>query len=89
MRGAARLVAVGLFVAGVAIIFVVFFMARGLFSHPLIGGNPADALLDRLGEAALVMLFRVLLLIVMSICGALIASKGVQMYLATLPHDDR
>jgi hypothetical protein len=89
MKGAARLIGVGLFCAGVVIIFVVFFMARGLYAAPLIGHNPNDALIDRLGEAAVTMLIRVLLLIVMSICGALLAGKGVQIYMATLPPEDR
>ena len=82
-----RLIGVILFVVGVLLILSVFVMARGLFNQPLVARDAKTALLDRLGIAAVTMVWRALLLLVMSVCGALIGSKGVQLYIASIPHD--
>jgi uncharacterized membrane protein len=87
MTKTTRMIGVILFAIGVMLILSVFFMARGLFDQPLVAKDAKTAILDRLGVAAVTMVWRALLLIVMSVCGALIGSKGVQLYIASIPHD--
>lgn len=77
------------FLGGIALLLVTFRMAYDLFSLPpdqvlkLKPGqeiNPSET-----GQAAFVLIFRMLMLIVMSIIGAVIANRGIKLY-ASRPH---
>ena len=81
-----RILGILVFLAGIAILVVVFVMAYHFFTSPnsqiQIASQPnsQQAPTTQLGASALRMLARILALIVMAIAGSLIASKGMHLY---------
>ena len=81
-----RILGMLVFLAGIAILVVVFVMAYHFFVSPgsdiQIAAQPGsrEAPTTQLGASALRMLARILALIVMAIVGSLIASKGIHLY---------
>jgi hypothetical protein len=81
----ARVVGLIVFLAGVAILSLVFFRAHHLFSTPPPGftANHAGQGLTTSGlsEAALTLVAQIGLLFIMTLVGSLMAGRGVQLYL--------
>jgi hypothetical protein len=83
-KGVAALV----FLIGIAALVTVFVNAVGLFQAPVAGlglplakGQAPPAALN-LGVALIQLLYKLLVLIVMTVAGSLIASKGIHLYQA-------
>ena len=89
-----RLVGIFVFLCGVGLLVFVFWMAYSFFYAPLgqlptapAHGSTAPAS-SQLGSKALALLARIGLLVVMTIIGSVMASRGVQLYFAAV-HDTR
>ena len=76
------------FLGGIALLLITFKMAYDLFSIPpdqVLKLKPGQELnVNDTGQAAFVLLFRMLMLLVMSIVGSVIANRGIKLY-ATRP----
>lgn len=76
------------FLAGVGLIAVAFWQAYVLYSTPpslalgIEAGQPLD--LSKAGDRVFALVWRALLLLVMTIVGSSIASRGIKMYQASL-----
>lgn len=89
---AGRLIGMLVFLAGVALLFLVFYIAYHLFNMPAaealglkITGDPKhDPAATTIGAQFAVLLFRVAYLFVMSAAGSLIANKGINLYFSAL-----
>ena len=72
------------FLGGVALIVTTFTLARGMFSvspEDAMGIKPGQTLdINRVMAAALGVLMRVVLLIVMAGIGSIVASRGIKLY---------
>jgi hypothetical protein len=78
---AGRLSGIIIFTAGIAMVVAVFFMARSIFSG--ITASPAQP--GAAGDVArnvLAVILQAVLLVVMALAGSLLASKGIQLYIA-------
>jgi hypothetical protein len=85
----ARLLGVLTFLTGLAVIGFVLRLAYGLYLDPTLGRGlvpprPGDAAWTGIVWAFASLLIRVLLLLLGSICGSLIANKGVRLYVGAL-----
>lgn len=81
MSKAGRLSGIIIFVAGIAMVIAVFFLARSIFSS--ITASPSQP--GPAGEVAsnvVAVLLQAILLVVMALSGSLLASKGIQLYIA-------
>ena len=83
-----RVIGVMVFVGGIALLAVVFFLAYRYFSTDMgalqteFAPKPATGPTEDLGHSALKMLGSIALLIVMALVGSLLAGKGLQLYFA-------
>lgn len=74
------------FLGGVALLLLTFGIAYRLFSSPpeealdLKKGAPIN--LDETGRAAFLLVFRMVMLLVMSVVGSVIANRGIKLYAA-------
>lgn len=81
-----RILGIVVFLAGIVVLAVVFVMAYHFFTSPdshiqiARQAKSQEAPTTQLGISALSMLARILALIVMTIVGSLIASKGIHLY---------
>lgn len=87
----ARVIGFLVFAGGVAIILWVLWLAFALYRDPNLGlsraptpGGVGTTATD-LGSAFLRLVFRIALLALGSVCGSLIANKGINLYFAGLP----
>ena len=89
-----RLVGIFVFLCGVGLLVFVFWMTYSFFHAPLsqLPTAPAHGSTEpassQLGKSALELLVRIGLLVVMTIIGSVMASRGVQLYFAAA-HDRR
>lgn len=86
----ARLLGVTAFVLGIAIILVVLNLARGLFddhtlADRLSGGVPSHPTLETLGMGVARLIVQIALLFLGSLCGSLIATRGIHLYMSSVP----
>lgn len=74
------------FLGGVALLLITFKMAYDLFSVPpdqVLKLKPGQEInVNNTGEAAFVLVFRMMMLLVMSIVGSVIANRGIKLYSA-------
>lgn len=81
----AKLCSILVFFLGIVLIFFVFWLSYHLFTSPNLGlhiaSNPktGPSLYD-IGKEFAVLVLRIMLLCLMSICGSLIANKGIHLY---------
>ncbi len=81
----AKLCSILVFFLGIVLIFFVFWLSYHLFTDPNLGlhiaSNPktGPSIYDIVKEFA-VLVLRIMLLCLMSICGSLIANKGIHLY---------
>ncbi len=89
-----RIVGLLVFLAGVGVLVWVFVMANRLFNAPAPplpaappanAANPGPSPFLAIGASFSDLLRRLLLLLLMSVAGSVIASKGVQLYFAARP----
>lgn len=76
-----RLLGIAVFLLGVGVLWIVFREAHQMFTAPL---PSAEKSLPKLGQIGIDLLKKLGLLVIMTLAGALIANKGVQMYFAAL-----
>lgn len=74
------------FLGGVVLLLITFKMAYDLFSVPpdqVLKLKPGQEInVNNTGEAAFVLVFRMMMLLVMSIVGSVIANRGIKLYSA-------
>lgn len=88
-----RILGVIVFLAGIALLVYVFKSAHvmfisnnmGLSLTPVKGAQPG-AMTTALGESAIKLFVRIVLLLLMSVVASLIASKGISLYFAATKH---
>ena len=89
-----RVIGLLLCLAGVAIIGGVIYLAYGLYKDPNLAKLPAAPQgqsgipITDVGSVFMGLIFRVMLLAIMSVSGSLIANKGIHMFLASFPSRD-
>ena len=81
-----RIIGILVFLGGVGLLAFVFSLAYTFFTSS-VGGlqgakAPGGTVAAQLGQSAVVTLARIALLIVMTIVGSLLASRGIQLYFA-------
>lgn len=86
----ARLLGVAAFILGIGIILMVLNMARGLFDDGtlatrLSGGAPGKPTLETLGMGVARLIVQIALLFLGSLCGSLIATRGIHLYMSSVP----
>ena len=86
----ARLLGVAAFILGIAIILVVLNLARSLFddrtlASRLSGGVPTHPTLETLGMGVARLIVQIALLFLGSLCGSLIATRGIHLYMSSVP----
>jgi len=86
---AARLIGLATFLGGLAVIGIVLKLGYGLFTDPTLGQGVKPAGADESALVAIVrgfaaLLVRILLLFLGSVCGSLIANKGMHLYVGAL-----
>ncbi|HZO90262.1 MAG TPA: hypothetical protein VFB38_18195 [Chthonomonadaceae bacterium] len=87
-----RIIGMLVFLLGVALLVVVFYMAYGLYNQPAaqalglkFTGNPkTDPQATTIGVQFGTLLFRIAYLFIMSIAGSLVANKGINLYFSAL-----
>ena len=90
-----RLVGIFVFLCGVGLLVFVFSMTYSFFHAPLsqLPTAPArgstETASSQLGRSALALLARIGMLVVMTIIGSVMASRGVQLYFAAMHHRPR
>ena len=86
MNRTGRTAGMAVFAIGIAVLFLVFGIAYGMFtsSSPELF-TPSDGAVNAvgLGKAAVVIFVRIALLFIMTLAGSLIASRGIQLYLGS------
>ena len=86
MEKAGRVVGLLVFLAGVAVLFFVFFSAYEMFMSPATGlidaarGANGKIDINNLGGAFISVLVKLFLLFIMTYAGSLIASKGIYLF---------
>lgn len=74
------------FLGGIALLLITFRMAYDLFSVPpdqVLKLKPGQEInVNDTGQAAFVLVFRMMMLLVMSIVGSVIANRGIKLYSA-------
>jgi hypothetical protein len=89
-----RVIGMLVFLIGVALLLVVFYIAYGLFTTPpaaALGlrftGNPkTDPGAATIGTQFAWLLFRIAYLAIMSVAGSLVANKGIHLYFSSAMH---
>lgn len=75
------------FLGGVGLVVATFFLAQGMFSvtpEVALGIKSGETLdVNRVAAAAIVVLVKVLLLIVMAGLGSIVASRGIKLYVSS------
>ena len=82
----ARIIGVLVFILGLGVIIVVLMMGFELYRDPDLGirsTGPTPTAIE-IGSSLTRLIFRLLLLFLGSICGSLIANKGIKLYFASL-----
>lgn len=84
-----RILGVLVFLTGIGLLICVFRYAHMMFTSDTMGltttvskGMPAGTATAALGESAIKIFIRIVLLLIMSAVGSLISSKGISMYFA-------
>ena len=91
----ARILGLVLCLAGVAIITGVIYLSYAMYTDPNLARLPAAPAgqsgvpVADVGSVFMRLVFRVVLLAVMSVSGSLIANKGIHMFLASFPSRER
>lgn len=79
-----RLLGMLVFIGGVGLLAFVFYIAYSLFSSDLVGAQGgAEPAAAQLGRIVINLLARIGMLVVMTIIGSMIASRGIQLYFAS------
>jgi hypothetical protein len=87
----ARILGLLLSLAGVAIIGTVIYLAYQMYRDPNLARLPAAPAgqsgvpVTEVGSIFMRLIFQIGLLAIMSVCGSLIANKGIHMFLASFP----
>jgi hypothetical protein len=85
----ARLLGLLTFLGGLAVIVFVLKLGYRLFLDPTLGqslkpAGPDESALMALGRSFMALIVRILLLFLGSVCGSLIANKGMRLYVGAL-----
>ncbi len=79
-----RILGILIFLVGIGILLFVFFTAYTMFVSPIPGltdqSSAAKVTADGLGKVFIYQIIKIILLIVMTIAGSLVAARGVSLY---------